>query len=185
MKKRRKPTPVATPTPELLKLDLGCGKNKTAGHTGVDIVELPGVDVVHDLTVYPWPFATGSVGEVVCSHYIEHVEDIVAFFEELYRILAPGGTAVLTAPYYATIRAVQDPTHKRAISERLLMYFNKKNRTEMGLDHYPITCDFDYSYSYVFYPGNPWVTKSQEARDFAIRHYINVVEDIQMTLTRR
>jgi SAM-dependent methyltransferase len=185
MKKRRKPTPVAAPTPELIKLDIACGKNKTAGYTGIDIVALPGVDVVHDLTTYPWPFEAGSVGQIVCNHYVEHVEDAIAFFEELYRLLAPGGTAILRAPYYTSIRAVQDPTHRRMISERLLLYFNKANRAELGMDHYPITCDFDYSYAYVFYPGNPWVTKSQEARDFAIKHYWNVVEDIEITLTRR
>jgi hypothetical protein len=37
-------------------LDIGCGKSKTSGCIGIDRVTLPGVDVVHDLDQFPWPF---------------------------------------------------------------------------------------------------------------------------------
>lgn len=166
-----------------LKLDLACGQSPREGFLGVDRLAMPGVDQVVDLEAYPWPWASGSVAEVHCSHYIEHVTDFCAFMDELYRVLLPGGTAQIVAPYYTSMRAWQDPTHKRAISEASFLYANKGWRAANKLDHYPIACDFDFSYGYVLAPE--WAQRSQETRDFAIRHYMNVVTDLHVTLTRR
>jgi hypothetical protein len=168
---------------ELLKLDLACGQTKKAGFLGVDRVAMDGVDQVVDLEAYPWPWAAGAVGEVHSSHYLEHVTDLVSFANELGRILVTGGTATIVAPYYTSMRAWQDPTHVRAISEASFLYWNKGWRVANKLDHYPITCDFDFSYGYGL--NAAWITRSQEARDFAIRHYFNAVDDLHVTLTKR
>lgn len=50
-----------------------------------------------DLTATP--FATGSFDVIVCSHVLEHVPDDAAAFRELFRILKPGGHALLLTPY--------------------------------------------------------------------------------------
>jgi hypothetical protein len=180
MKKRR--DQAKTP-PELLKLDLGCGQSKREGFVGVDRLPLEGVDQVVDLDVYPWPWTNDSVAEVHVSHVVEHVRDLIAFANELGRILVSGGTATIIAPYYTSMRAWQDPTHVRAISEASFLYWNKEWRTANKLDHYPITCDFGFSYGYAMNPE--WATRSQEARDFAIKSYFNVVADLHVTLTKR
>ena len=180
MKKRNHPKPLP---PALLKLDLACGQAKREGFTGVDRVPLEGVDQVVDLEAYPWPWPDASVETIHCSHYIEHVADFCAFMNELGRILIPGGTATIIAPYYTSMRCWQDPTHKRAISEASFLYANKDWRTSQKLDHYPITCDFDYTFGYAVNPT--WATRSQEARDFAIRHYFNAVDDLHVMLTKR
>ena len=39
-----------------LKIDLGCGSNKKEGYVGVDILDVPGVDYVTDLSKDPLPF---------------------------------------------------------------------------------------------------------------------------------
>ena len=180
MKKRAKPAPVA---PALLRLDLACGRHKLEGFVGVDRVPLEGVDQVVDLEAYPWPWPDASVEAVHCSHFLEHVSDFCAFMNELGRVMVPGGIATIIAPYYTSMRAWQDPTHKRAIREATFLYANKSWRVSQGLDHYPITCDFDFSYGYAVNPA--WTTRSQEARDFAIRHYFNAVDDLHVTLTKR
>ncbi|UCH07499.1 MAG: hypothetical protein JSV55_00415, partial [Deltaproteobacteria bacterium] len=36
-------------------LDIGCGPAKADGFIGLDIRDLPGVDLVHDLNEIPWP----------------------------------------------------------------------------------------------------------------------------------
>ena len=46
------------------KLHLGCGHIIKDGWLNHDIVQLSGVDVVHDLRVFPWPFADGQFDEV-------------------------------------------------------------------------------------------------------------------------
>ncbi len=166
-----------------VKLNLACGQRKVEGFLGVDNVKLDGVDIVQDLESYPLDFPDNYADEVFINHYIEHVKDLIFFMNELHRIMKQGAKATVVAPYYASIRAWQDPTHVRAISEATFLYFNKGWREANKLDHYNITTDFDFSYSYML--NLDWANRSQEARDFAIRHYINVINDIQVILTKR
>lgn len=164
-----------------VKLDIACGKNKKNGFTGVDIWK--GADIVVDLKKFPWPFEDNSVDEIFCSHYIEHTPDLISFANELYRIMKPGAKAEIIAPYYSSIRAWQDPTHLRAISENTFLYFNKEWRTINKLDHYPITANFDFESSYILSPE--WQGKATDEVEFAIKHYINVISDIRTILTKR
>lgn len=166
-----------------LKIDLACGQNKQPGYWGVDIWEGPGVDQVVNLEQYPWPWVDNSVSDLFCSHYIEHVSDLIPFMEECYRILVPDGKLVVLAPYYTSMRCWQDPTHKQAISEASFLYYNAGWRQANRLTHYPIKSDFDFGYSYILAPE--WAGRSPEAQQFAIRHYWNVVSDIHLTLTKR
>lgn len=165
------------------KLDLACGQNKTEGYFGIDLVPGDKVDAAVDLEVFPWPIETGSAEDIVCNHYIEHTSDIIKFMEEVNRILKPGGKIKFVAPYYNSIRCWQDPTHKRAINEATFLYFNKAWRDANRLDHYPITCDFDFTYGYDV--SMEWANRSEEARNFAIKHYMNVVNDIHVVMTKR
>ncbi len=165
------------------RLDIACGQNKTPGFFGVDIAPGEGVDVVWDLEQFPWPFPDNSVDEAVCNHYIEHTKDLIAFMNEVHRILVPGGQVLFRAPYYNSMRAWQDPTHTRAISDATFLYYNKDWMKANKLDHYPITADFDYTFGYDFTPD--WAMRSEEARAFAVRHYTNVVSDIQAILTKK
>ena len=166
---------------ECLKLDIACGKNKKPSFTGVDIWS--GADIVADLEQFPWPFADESVDEVFCSHYIEHTPDLISFANELYRIMKVGARAEIIGPYYSSIRAWQDPTHLRALSENTFLYFNREWRRANRLDHYPITADFDFECSYVLDPE--WQGKNEDELRFAVKHYINVVSDIRAVLVKR
>lgn len=164
-----------------LKLDIACGKSKQEGYTGVDIWE--GADIVCNLEEFPWPFADESVDEIYCSHYIEHTPDLIAFANEIYRIMKNGAKAYILAPYYSSVRAWQDPTHVRAISENTFLYFDKEWRLRNNLDHYPITADFDFKFRLDI--DQDWSNKSEEELKFAIRHYINVVSNIYVVMTKR
>ena len=169
---------------ELLKIDLACGDNKKEGFLGVDICKTDSVDIVYDLEKYPWDFAKdNSVDEIHCSMYIEHTKDIIKFMEECYRILKPLGTMTIIAPYYSSIRAWQDPTHVRAISEATFLYYNKQWMKDNKLEHYGIKADFDYTYGYMINPE--WASRNEEAKMFATRNYLNVVSDIQVILTKK
>lgn len=166
-----------------LKIDLACGENKQTGFLGVDFKQLLGVDLVHNLEVFPWPWKNDSVDEIYCCHYIEHTPDLIKFMDECHRILKTGGKATMIAPYYSSMRAWQDPTHRRAISEASFLYFNREWMKQNKLTHYGIKSDFDFYYSYMVSPE--FATRSDEVRAFAIQHYINVVTDIQVVLTKR
>lgn len=166
-----------------LKLDLACGQNKTEGYFGIDIFPGDKVDGVVDLTIFPWPIESNSADDIVCSHYVEHTPDLMKFMNEVYRILKPGGKIKIVAPYYNSIRCWQDPTHLRAISEATFLYYNKQWRETNKLDHYPITCDYDYTYGYDM--AVEWANRAEEARNFAIKHYNNVINDIHVVLTAK
>ena len=56
-----------------IKLDIGCGANKQEGFVGIDIRELPGVDIVHNIEQFPWPLPDKSVSMAVASHVLEHI----------------------------------------------------------------------------------------------------------------
>lgn len=186
-----------------LKLSLACGDNKPEGFKGVDRIKTESTDFVQDLFTFPWSqFADNSVDEIECSNFVEHIphgdgynDPFFQFFDEIYRILKPAefdpnnpnvatkGFARIVCPYYSSMRAWQDPTHQRAISEASFLYVNKQWRIDNKLEHYPISCDFDFSYGYVLSPD--WQNRNQEAQAFAIKHYNNVVTDIQVILTKR
>ncbi|MEO6513270.1 MAG: hypothetical protein ABIR37_01165 [Candidatus Saccharimonadales bacterium] len=185
------------------KLSLACGDNKPEGFYGVDIAKTSSTDYVQDLFKFPWTqFKDNSVDEIECSHFVEHIphgngyeDTFFKFFDEIHRILKPAefdpanpniplkGFMNIVCPYYSSMRAWQDPTHMRAISEASFLYLNKQWRIDNKLDHYDVTCDFDFSYGYVLTPE--WQTRSQESQAFAMKHYINVISDIQVMLVKR
>ena len=39
-----------------IRIDIGCGANKRSGWIGMDVRDLEGVDVVHNILDFPWPF---------------------------------------------------------------------------------------------------------------------------------
>lgn len=177
---------------KLLKYDLACGNNKQEGFTGVDIIKKgTQADIEFDLNEYPWTFAKdNSVDEVYCSHYIEHIPHINShddgmfhFFDELYRILKPGALAKFVIPYYANVRAFQDPTHHRFISETSFLYFSKAWRKNNHLEHYPVSCNFNIE-TIDHAVTDELKGKSQEATMYAFTHYWNIVNDIRVTIKK-
>jgi SAM-dependent methyltransferase len=97
-------------------LDVGCGQNKTEGATGIDQRELPGVDIVHDVNVLPWPLPGNSFDRIVCSHVIEHLNDIPAVMGEIHRVAKPGAEVFIRVPHFSYINAYRDPTHLHYLS---------------------------------------------------------------------
>jgi SAM-dependent methyltransferase len=103
--------------------DIGCGPIKLDGYIGIDLKELPGVDIIHDLNNIPWPIQRNSADLVIASHVIEHVDNAIEFMEEIHAILKPGGKAVIKYPHFSQRCAFQDPTHKRFMTVESLDYF--------------------------------------------------------------
>lgn len=57
-----------------IQLDIGCGATKQGPEwVGMDLRDLPGVDIVHNVLTYPWPLPDESVIRAVCSHLVEHI----------------------------------------------------------------------------------------------------------------
>jgi len=107
-----------------VKLQLGCGNNPKSGWINHDLIQLDGVDVIHDLNVRPWPWADNSIDEILAKDVLEHIPDTVATMEELYRITKPGALLYIAVPYWNSWEAVTDPTHVRQFNEFSFNFFD-------------------------------------------------------------
>lgn len=168
------------------RLDLACGPHKERGWLGVDLHDLDGVDVVADLTVFPWPWADGTIEEIRCSHFFEHLSGTrrIAFMDEVWRVLKPGGKATIITPYYTSVRATMDPTHVfPPLSEQSFMYFDRTWRRAAGVDHYLGQCDFSARCKLIVDKEWQIANPDMDIKD-AARHFWNVVSDIEAELTR-
>jgi len=105
------------------KLDIGCGSKKEDGYTGIDLFQYEGVDVVWDLSQYPWPFEKNTFSYIKAEHVIEHIHDLVSFFEECHRIAKPGAILYLATPHFSSIASWSDPTHVHHLSTRFVEIF--------------------------------------------------------------
>jgi predicted SAM-dependent methyltransferase len=88
-------TDPADPTP--LRLHVGSGMARLEGWVNLDYQELPGVDVVCDVTK---GLQFSGVEAVFAEHFLEHLalSDAVGFLEECHRALMPGGWVRLSTP---------------------------------------------------------------------------------------
>ena len=44
-----------------MKLNLGAGNDSRSGYVNHDIQQLEGIQIVHDLNSYPWPWEDNSI----------------------------------------------------------------------------------------------------------------------------
>jgi len=56
-----------------------------------------GVDLLADIEKLP--FADASVDGIICTHVLEHVADARACFEEIARVIKPGGMVYIAVPF--------------------------------------------------------------------------------------
>lgn len=74
-------------------MEIGGGDNPDANHPNLDIREIPGVDIVHDLEWGTLPWHDGHATKIKCIHAMEHISHAAgqALLRESFRILRPGG----------------------------------------------------------------------------------------------
>lgn len=105
-------------------LDIGCGRKKLPGSIGLDQLDLPGVDIVADLSK-KLPFKDGEFEVVYANQVLEHVPNLIGLMEEIHRILSPEGQLVVHVPYFRSSWAAIDPTHVRQFTLSSMDYFVK------------------------------------------------------------
>ena len=99
------------------------------GCIGIDRVALPGVDIVHDLEQFPWPFKDGEFSVIYANHFLEHVRDILGTLAEIHRIGMPDGRVMIRVPHYASDNFHTDLTHKVAFGYRSFDHFSINGKT--------------------------------------------------------
>jgi len=185
MKKRNSAAlKIIAPAPPL-KLDLGCGKNKTAPDwVGVDARKFEGVDLVHDLTK-PWPWKNDSVDEAHCSHFLEHLDatERIHFVNELYRVLKPGAQCKLVTPDANSGRAYGDLTHKWPPVVSFWFYYLSREWRAQNAPHNDFyTCNFAVGWGHSLRPDI--AVRNQEYQQFALANFKEAAQDMIATLTK-
>jgi len=142
----------------MIRLDIGCGKLNSGkikiyrrylgkyipkDYLGVDIVQLPGVDIVCDIEK-GLPFKDESVNEIICIHVLEHVENLESVMKEFHRVLKPGGVIRIWVPHCFSASAFGLSTHKRFFTYETFLQFDKQHPLS-----YEFTIHFKFIRSYM------------------------------------
>lgn len=160
-------------------LDVGCGSDKTAGAIGIDKIQLPGVDIVHDLDLIPWPLAKESFDEIYMLDVIEHMQDVVAVINECYRLLKKDGKLFIKVVYWNHKYAWSDSTHIRAFSERSFLPFAGQERAYYSSNHFS-----DIKISYIFDSAIPNILRKKKILVFLSKYLCNIVQGINVTFIK-
>ena len=75
-------------------------------YVGCDMRPGPGVDRVEDVS--SMGLADGEAGTVLCIETFEHVFEVRRAFDEVYRVLQPGGLFIITSPLNFRIHGYPD-----------------------------------------------------------------------------
>lgn len=106
------------------KLNLGCGRDIRTSYLNVDAAALPGVDVVHDFSKFPWPLDGDRFEEIVICHVLEHLPDTVRTMEEIHRISSAGARIHIRVPYWNSFHSIGDPTHVKLFHQTSFNFFD-------------------------------------------------------------
>lgn len=134
----------------MIQLDLGCG-NTPRPLDGV--TEIWGVDIAHgasitnpcvkqgyDLAMEPIPFGNDRFDVVTAYDFMEHIPAtayepmpggrihkrncMIELFNEIYRVLKPGGRFLMRSPVWPNPAVFQDPTHVFVWTMDTVNYFS-------------------------------------------------------------
>lgn len=111
-----------------IRLDVGCGDQKQRGYVGLDIRDLPTVDIIHDMEKTPYPIPDEVCLTIVASHVVEHINPanfgFMKVMDEWHRIMKDHGRLMIAMPYGYSKGFLQDPTHCNPRNEATWGYFD-------------------------------------------------------------
>lgn len=115
---------------KIMKLNLGCGKDikrsdKYNEWVNIDVFDLPGVDILWDLTKFPYPFKDNYFDEVLSLGSLELINtDFIKIMEQLHRISKNNAIIKIRSPVFPNMCSAQDPLTKKFMTYNTFEYFD-------------------------------------------------------------
>ncbi len=106
-------------------------KMKNLDYTTADL-DSPWAKIKMDL--HHIPFADHTFDVIFCNHVMEHVEDDIQCMRELYRVLKPGGWAIIQSPVYAIAQTYENPLLTHPV-EREIAFGQRDHVRKYGKDY--------------------------------------------------
>jgi hypothetical protein len=166
-----------------VKLDVGCGRNKRKGYIGVDIINSKDVDLIFNISKYPWPIKSDTAEEIVLDNVIEHIPDIVGIMNELHRIAKGNAVVEIIYPYWRSFGAYSDPTHIHYLNEYMIDYFlqpGSSNRTENKYSFYTNKYWSLLDRQLITYPIIKYFPNKMLS--FLSRHFVDIVHGVKLLI---
>ena len=181
------------------KLNLGCGHQIKEDWINHDILPLPGVNVVYDLRIFPWPFEDQQFEEIYADNVLEHLPDTIKTLEEIYRISKPGATIFIGVPFWNSYEAWGDPTHVKFFSEEIFEFFDPRTWRGSERSYYSIAKFNIEHIDYVINPFKPIFSNSKYYRyskkirnrfikkiiKFFATYFSNIIHGLDIYLVRQ
>lgn len=124
-----------------LVLNLGCGKRPKLFALNVDKVDvarhygLSGQFVQHDLNNIPWPFEKADM--IIMEDVLEHLKaDSLDIFNELWRVMKPGGILRIRCPDASQPGVFKDMTHVKFFTYESFWHLDPDHLFGQEFDHY-------------------------------------------------
>lgn len=123
----------------LLSVDMGAAHRPKEGYKTLDLHD---ADFIADANG-KLPFEDNSVGVIRAVDFLEHIENRVGIWNEIYRVLAHGGMILSMTPSTDGRGAFQDPTHVSFYNQNSFLYYTDSNFKNFVPE---INCRFQKSY---------------------------------------
>lgn len=118
-----------------------CGMDIKNGYVNLDRMPWKGVDIVHDIETYPYPFEDSTFDNIHCSMVLEHVRNLPDVLNEMMRISKNGWVLEIIVPYFSSPNLWGDMTHYRWFNTNTFSGFHPnslKNKSCFILEEFRI-----------------------------------------------
>lgn len=106
-----------------LRLNIGGGQRVKPGFYNLDIIEMPGVDIVANLEEALSALPDNCVLEIYSRHVLEHISRFTELIAELHRVTRSDGRIEIIVPHFSNPYAYSDPTHVRFFGLYSFFYY--------------------------------------------------------------
>jgi SAM-dependent methyltransferase len=132
-----------------------------------DFKDINGIEV--DVTKIG--FSDNHFDVVICNHVIEHVPNDAIAFKELFRVVKPGGFAILQVPIALDMEKTFEDTSITSCKERKIAYGQSDHLRLYGLDYF----DKLKNVGFRVVRDNPFVNHWADDLD---KHRLDKIEDV-------